>query len=75
VKAAEKEMERLRQGRRSAFDEYGAHDPVEFLGVAVEAFFEIPRRVRRLHAEVYSILAGYFGQDPAALDDARGLRE
>jgi Mlc titration factor MtfA (ptsG expression regulator) len=71
---AEKEMERMRHGR-SAFDDYGAHDPVEFLGVAVEAFFEIPQVVRRRHREVYAILSSYFAQDPAAWDDARGLRE
>jgi len=74
VRVAEKEMERLRHGR-SAFDDYGAHDPVEFLGVAVEAFFEIPQVVRRRHREVYELLSAYFGQDPAAWDDARGLRE
>jgi Mlc titration factor MtfA (ptsG expression regulator) len=70
VAVAEKEMERLRHGR-SAFDDYGAHDPVEFLGVAVEAFFEIPQVVRRRHAEVYLILSEYFRQTPAAWDDAR----
>ena len=74
VRVAEKEMERLRHGR-SAFDDYGAHDPVEFLGVAVEAFFEIPQVVRRRHREVYELLSANFGQDPAAWDDARGLRE
>jgi hypothetical protein len=74
VAVAEREMERLRHGR-SAFDEYGAHDPVEFLGVAVEAFFEVPQVVRRRHREVYSILSSYFGQDPAAWDDERGVRE
>jgi Mlc titration factor MtfA (ptsG expression regulator) len=74
VAVAEKEMERLRHGR-SAFDDYGAHDPVEFLGVAVEAFFEIPQLVRRRHSEVYAILSEYFRQDPAAWDDARGVRE
>ncbi len=72
VALAEREMERLRQGR-SAFDDYGAHDPVEFLAVAVEAFFEIPQLVRRRHREVYALLARYFAQDPAAWDDARGL--
>jgi hypothetical protein len=71
---AEREMERLRRGK-SALDEYGASDPVEFLAVAVEAFFEIPQLVRRRHREVYAILCAYFGQDPAAWDDARGLRE
>ncbi len=74
VAVREKEMERLRHGR-SAFDSYGAHDPVEFLGVAVEAFFEIPQVVRRRHPEVYAILSEYFRQDPAAWDHARGLRE
>ncbi len=89
VAVAAKEMVRLRavarpraggrRGRldreRSAFDEYGADDAVEFLGVAVEAFFEIPQLVRRQHSEVYAILSEYFRQDPAAWDDSRGLRE
>jgi Mlc titration factor MtfA (ptsG expression regulator) len=43
--------------------------------VAVEAFFEIPQVVRRRHREVYEILSSYFGQDPAAWDDERGVRE
>jgi len=68
----EKEMERLRRGK-SALDPYGEHEPPEFLAVAVEAFFEIPLLVRQRHREVYAILAEYFGQDPAAWDDARGL--
>jgi Mlc titration factor MtfA (ptsG expression regulator) len=72
---ADREMERMRRRPRSDFDEYGAHDPVEFLGVAVEAFFEIPQVVRRRHGELYSILSEYFRQDPASWDDARGLRE
>ena len=85
---AEREMERLREeeaprerrrkrrpDRFSAFDPYGAEDPAEFLAVAVEAFFEVPQRVRRQHADVYRLLSGYFGQDPAAWDDARGLKE
>jgi len=72
VTLAEKEMERLRHGR-SVFDDYGAHDPVEFWAVAVEAFFEVPQLVRRRHRESYALLSGYFGQDPAAWDDARGL--
>jgi Mlc titration factor MtfA (ptsG expression regulator) len=66
------EMERLRRGR-SALDDYGAEDPVEFFPVAVEAFFELPQEVRRRHAELYAVLSRYFAQDPAALDDARGL--
>ena len=88
AEVAAREMERLREEdqprerrrgqrreRHSAFDPYGAEDPVEFLAVAVEAFFEVPQRVRRQHADVYRLLSEYFGQDPAAWDDARGLKE
>jgi Mlc titration factor MtfA (ptsG expression regulator) len=75
VAVAEREMARMREGHPSAFDDYGSRDIVEFLGVAVEAFFEVPQRVRRRHAEVYRLLAAYFRQDPAAWDDARGLED
>jgi len=68
----EKEMDRLRRGK-SALDPYGAEDPVEFLAVAVESFFEAPLAMRQRHREVYQILSDYFAQDPAAWDDARGL--
>jgi Mlc titration factor MtfA (ptsG expression regulator) len=57
----------------SLLDEYGAHDPVEFLGVAIEAFFETALALRREHGELYELLVTYFRQDPAAWDDARGL--
>jgi len=72
VEVAERERERLRKGR-SVLDPYGEEDPVEFLAVAVEAFFEIPIDLRRHHQELYAILKDYFAQDPAAWDDARGL--
>lgn len=73
VAVVEKERERMRRGK-SVIDDYGEDDPVEFLGVAVEAFFEVSLALRLRHREVYRILAGYFRQDPAAWDDARGLR-
>jgi Mlc titration factor MtfA (ptsG expression regulator) len=65
------EMDRLRRGR-SAIDSYGSEEPPEFLAVAVEAFFEIPLEVRRHHKQLYGLLQGYFRQDPAAWDEARG---
>ena len=71
VAVVEKEMERLRK-RKSALDPYGSESPVEFLAVAVEAFFEMPLEVRERHRELYAILSAYFGQDPAEWDDARG---
>jgi Mlc titration factor MtfA (ptsG expression regulator) len=72
VAVAEKERERLRKGK-SVLDPYGEEDPVEFLAVAVEAFFEAPLAMRQRHREMYEILRDYFGQDPAAWDDVRGL--
>jgi MtfA peptidase len=70
---ADKEMQRLRRGK-SAVDSYGAEEPAEFLAVAVEAFFEIPLVLRQRHQELYAFLSSYFAQDPAAWDEARGLR-
>ena len=72
VKVAERERERLRKGR-SVLDPYGEEDPVEFMAVAVEAFFEVPLAMRKGHRELYALLRDYFRQDPAAADDARGL--
>jgi Mlc titration factor MtfA (ptsG expression regulator) len=72
LELVEKETERLRRGK-SVLDPYGAEEPVEFFAVAVEAFFEAPLALRRRHMELYALLASYFGQDPAAWDDERGL--
>ena len=70
---AAREMERMRRGQ-SIIDPYGMESPVEFLAVAVEAFFERALALRAGHAEVYETLRDYFGQDPAAWDEARGPR-
>lgn len=68
----ERELQRLQRGK-SLLDPYGAESPVEFLAVAVETFFEPAQAMRSRHRELYELLRGYFGQDPAAWDDARGL--
>jgi hypothetical protein len=68
----EAEMDRVRRGK-SALDSYAAESAVEFMAVAVEAFFEIPLELRDRHREIYAILTAYFRQDPAAWDEARGL--
>jgi len=72
IEVREREIPHMLRGA-SVLDEYGAHDPVEFLAVAVEAFFETALALRRNHADLYELLAAYFQQDPAAWDDARGL--
>ena len=64
------EMDRLRRGK-SVLDPYAGENPAEFLAVAVETFFERPLEMRERHREVYAVLRDYFGQDPAAWDDAR----
>jgi hypothetical protein len=68
VEVRDKEMRRLRRGR-SVLDPYGADDPVEFLPVAVEAFFDCPRELRRRHRELYDELAAWLRQDPAGWED------
>jgi Mlc titration factor MtfA (ptsG expression regulator) len=65
------EMKRLQRGD-AVMDPYGADDPVEFLAVSVEAFFEIPARLKAHHPELYSLLATYFQQDPASREYEHG---
>jgi MtfA peptidase len=64
----DREMEAIRNGH-SILDDYAAHDPVEFLPVAVETFFEQPLDLRAEHPKLYQMLAHYFGQDPATWDE------
>jgi Mlc titration factor MtfA (ptsG expression regulator) len=72
LEVVDHEMDRLRRGK-SVLDPYAGESPAEFLAVAVETFFERPLELRQRHREVYAILRDYFGQDPAAWDEARGL--
>jgi len=72
VEIREREMPRMQRGD-SVLDDYGAHDPVEFFAVSVEAFFETALALRRGCPDLYELLAAYFRQDPAGWDDARGL--
>ncbi len=58
----------LQQGRRTVLDPYGATNAQEFFAVATECFFERPRRLRKRHAELYSLLKDYYRQDPASWD-------
>lgn len=57
--------EALDCGDHSFLDPYGAQAPEEFFAVATEAFFVQPRSLRAEHPDLYSLLAGYFQQDPA----------
>jgi len=44
---------------------YGAQSPTEFFAVAVEAFIQRPLDLEAHHPDLYDVLRGTFGQDPA----------
>jgi Mlc titration factor MtfA (ptsG expression regulator) len=53
------------RGEETLIDPYGAEDPVEFLAVSAELFFERPRDLRREHPALYAALRDAFRLDPA----------
>jgi Mlc titration factor MtfA (ptsG expression regulator) len=60
-------FEALRAGDdRPPLQPYGATNPAEFFAVATEAFFDVPVELARNEPDLYSVLAAYFHQDPAA---------
>lgn len=62
----EREFKRLRRHRRPpVLDPYGAESPGEFFGVVTEAFFQRGDALRQHHAELYELLAEYYGLNPA----------
>jgi len=61
----QREDERLRNGT-SVLNPYALSAPNELFAVAVETFFQRPVALMDAHRELYSFLAGYFQQDPAA---------
>jgi MtfA peptidase len=56
------------EGRDTVLDPYGATEIGEFFAVAVEAFFVASGDMRDEHPALYALFAGYFQQDPAALE-------
>jgi len=57
------EMRRVETGR-SILRPYAAEAPSEFFAVAVEVFFEQPRRMARRHEELFEALVAVFQLDP-----------
>lgn len=56
------EFERLRRHRRPpVLDPYGAESPAEFFAVVTEAFVQRGPDLARHHAELYRLLADYYG--------------
>lgn len=50
----------------TALRPYAGVNPAEFFAVATEAFFGDPVRLVREHADLYAVMARYYGQDPAS---------
>lgn len=55
---------RIRRGKPSLIDEYGATNPAEFFAVATETFFEKPTQMAKHHAELFEIMSRYYRVDP-----------
>lgn len=65
LEAFEDHQANVGRGHRTILDAYGATAHEEFFAVAVEVFFEKPRRLKREEPEVYAQLAALFRLDPA----------
>jgi len=54
----------LDSGMALPFDKYAAEDPAEFFAVMSESFFLQPAQVAKHFPSVYSLLSGFYRQDP-----------
>jgi Mlc titration factor MtfA (ptsG expression regulator) len=57
---------RVRAGKETVLDPYGATNPAEFFAVATETFFEKPTALSQAHPQLYRQLQTYYHQDPAS---------
>ncbi len=62
---------RVRAGKRTLLDPYGATSEAEFFAVATEYFFEKPLALRKEHSELYDVLQEFYQQDTAARFERR----
>ncbi len=54
-------------GRHTLLDCYGATNKAEFFAVATESFFQLPRKTRLEHPELYANLSEFYNYDPVGL--------
>jgi hypothetical protein len=55
----------LSYGKITFIDPYAGENIAEFFAVAAESFFECPLQLKEANGTLYSLLKGYFNQDPA----------
>lgn len=58
--------EQVDAGDDTLLDPYGAQGPDEFFAVVTEAFFVVPRPMKKEQPALYRLLSSYYRQDPAA---------
>lgn len=63
---AEKFMDRVRRGRKTILDPYGATNPAEYFAVATETFFEKPKQLKKKQPDLYKELEKFYQLDPAS---------
>ena len=68
-------QKRVKGGKKTMLDSYGAVHEAEFFAVATELFFDRPRQMRRERPELYEVLAAYYRQDAAARKDVFQAQE
>ena len=56
----------LERGEDTWLDPYAAEDPGEFFAVCSEMFFDVPEALQDHHPAIYTQLASFYRQDPAA---------
>ena len=61
----ERFCEAVDAGEDTLLDPYGAEAIDEFFAVAAEVFFVAPQDLQGEHPALYTLLGGFFGQDPA----------
>jgi Mlc titration factor MtfA (ptsG expression regulator) len=59
--------EQVDAGDETLLDPYGAQGPEEFFAVCTEAFFVVPRPMKKEQPALYRLLSSYYRQDPAGL--------
>ena len=60
-------IENIIHDRKSVLDDYGATSPAEFFAVATECFFEMPKKLKKKHPDLYEQLKLFYKQDTASL--------
>lgn len=70
------EMRRkLKKGKKTFFDPYGATNEAEFFAVATEYFFDKPLKMQKTHKDLYDVLSGFYQQDTAERERQSKIRK